>query len=158
MRSGVLAHTESTRRLHTAACKLTEFPKCVACKFGKQKCRATPGKKSSIVRDKEGALKQDHLSAGQCVSVDHFVCLTKGRLFGSRGKLDQNSMFCGGCILVDHAPNYIHIEFQAHLMTHETLKAKENFELMCRNSGIIVQSYLTDNGSAFTSKEFACKI
>ena len=53
MRSGILAHSEATRYLHTAVCKLTELPKCAACQFGKQKRRATPGKKSSIVRDIE---------------------------------------------------------------------------------------------------------
>jgi hypothetical protein len=31
MRSGALAHSESTRRLHTAACKIVELPKCAAC-------------------------------------------------------------------------------------------------------------------------------
>jgi hypothetical protein len=31
MRSGTLAQSKATRRLHTAACKLTELPKCAAC-------------------------------------------------------------------------------------------------------------------------------
>ena len=158
MRSGILAHSEATRYLHTAVCKLTELPKCAACQFGKQKRRATPGKKSSIVRDREGVLRQDHLAPGQRVSVDHFVCSTKGRLFGSRGKTNQDTMFCGGCIFVDHASSHVHVEFQAHLTTHETLKGKEHYELMSRDLGIIVQSFLTDNGSAFTSKEFTSQL
>jgi transposase InsO family protein len=158
MRSGTLAHSEATRHLHTAACKLTELPKCAACQFGKQKRRPTPGKSSSVVRDREGVLRQDHLSPGQRVSVDHFVCSTKGRLFGSRGKTSQDTMYCGGCIFVDHASSYVHVEFQSHLTTHETLKAKENYELLCRDLGIIVQSYLSDNGSAFTSKEFTSQL
>ena len=158
MRSGILAHSEATRHLHTAACKLTELPKCAACQFGKQKRRPTPGKRSSIIRDREGVLRQDHLAPGQRASVDHFVCSTKGRLFGSRGKSDQNAMYCGGCIFVDHASSHVHIEFQAHLTTHETLKSKETYELLCRDLGIIVQSFLTDNGSAFTSKAFAAHL
>jgi hypothetical protein len=158
MRSGTLAHSEATRHLHTAACKLTDLPKCAACQFGKQKRRPTPGKKSSIVRDREGVLKTDHLAPGQRVSVDHFVCSTKGRLFGSRGKTNHNTMFCGGCIFVDHSSGHVHVELQAHLTTHETLKAKENYELLCRDLGIIVQSFLTDNGSAFTSKEFTSQL
>jgi hypothetical protein len=123
MRSGTLAHSEATRYLHTAACKLTELPKCAACQFGKQKRRPTPGKTSSIVRDREGVLRQDHLAPGQRVSVDHFVCSTKGRLFGSRGKTNQNTMYCGGCIFVDHASSHVTIEFQAHLTTHETMNS-----------------------------------
>jgi predicted metal-binding protein len=158
MRSGTLAHSEATRHLHTAACKLTELPKCAACQFEKQKRRATPGKRSSIVRDREGTLRDDHLAPGQRVSVDHFVCSTKGRLFGSRGKTRQDDMFCGGCVFVDHASSYVHVEFQAHLATHETLQAKASYEMMSRNLGIIVQSFLTDNGSAFTSKEFASQL
>ena len=67
-------------------------------------------------------------------------------------------MYCGGCLFIDHASSYVHIEPQAHLTTHETLKAKENYELMSRDLGIIVQSFLTDNGSAFTSKEFTSEL
>ena len=158
MRSGTLAHSEATRRLHTAACKLTDLPKCAACQFGKQKRRPTPGKTSSIVRDRAGVLSQDHLSPGQRVSVDHFVCSTRGRLFSSRGKSNQNEMYCGGCIFVDHSSNHIDVEFQAHLNTHETLQAKEKYELMCRDLGVVAQSFLTDNGSAFSSKEFASEL
>jgi hypothetical protein len=158
MRSGALAHSESTRRLHTAACKLTDLPKCAACRFGKQKRRPTPGKRLSVARDREGALKQNHLAPGQKVSLDHFVCSTKGRLFGTRGKPNQDTMFCGGCIFVDHASNYVHVEFQAHLTTHETLKPKEKYELMSRDLGIVVQSFLSDNGFAFSSKEFAAHL
>jgi hypothetical protein len=158
MRSGTLAHSEATRRLHTAACKITELPKCAACQFGKQKRRPTPGKTSSIVRDRAGVLSQDHLSPGQRVSVDHFVCSTKGRLFSSKGKSNDNEMYCGGCIFVDHSSNQVHVEFQAHLNTHETLKAKENYELMCRDLGVVAQSFLTDNGSAFSSKGFASEL
>jgi hypothetical protein len=36
MRSGTLAHSEATRHLRTAACKLTELPKCAACQFGEK--------------------------------------------------------------------------------------------------------------------------
>jgi hypothetical protein len=56
---------------------------------------------------------------------------------------------------VNHSSSHVHVEFQAHLNTHETLKAKENYELMYRDLGIIVQSFLTNNGSAFSSRAFA---
>lgn len=38
--------------------------------------------------------------------------------------------------------------------THETLKAKEGFELMCRDHGVVPQAYLSANGSSFTSSGF----
>jgi hypothetical protein len=67
-------------------------------------------------------------------------------------------MFSGGCLFVDHASGYIHVEFQTNLNTHETLNAKENFELMCRDNGVIPQNYVSDNGAAFTSAGFTAKL
>jgi hypothetical protein len=64
-------------------------------------------------------------------------------------------MFDGGCIFVDHASGYVHVEFQTTLNSHETLQAKERYELMCRDVGVIPQAYLSDNGSAFASADFA---
>jgi hypothetical protein len=110
MRTGILSRSESTRRLQVAACKLSRPPKCAACQFGKQSQRPSPGQKTTAVKDRAGVLKTDHLFPGQCVSVDHFVCSTKGRLFTSRGKTDANEMYSGGCLFVDHATNHVHIE------------------------------------------------
>ena len=61
-------------------------------------------------------------------------------------------------MFVDHASGFLHVEFQTHLNTHETLEAKEKFELMCHDNGVIPQSYLTDNGSAFTSAGYTSKL
>ena len=52
------------------------------------------------------------------------------------------------------ATNLVHVEFQRHLNTHETLAATAEFEQMCLDIGVIPQEYLSDNGSAFTSKEY----
>ena len=57
MRTGVLATSEATRRLHAAACKLTNLPLCSACQFGKQCRRPEPGNTTTIVREHDGALK-----------------------------------------------------------------------------------------------------
>jgi hypothetical protein len=64
-------------------------------------------------------------------------------------------MYKGGCIFVNSASDYIHIELQATLGSTEMLQAKEAFELMCRDAGVIPQEYLLDNGLNFTSKAFA---
>jgi hypothetical protein len=37
-------------------------------------------------------------------------------------------MYSGGCLFIDQAFNFVHDDFQKHLNTHETLKAKQNFE------------------------------
>jgi transposase InsO family protein len=62
------------------------------------------------------------------------------------------------CIFVHPATRHLHVEFQKHLNTHETLKAKESFELMCHNHDIIPQAYHSDNGSSFTSSGFTARL
>jgi hypothetical protein len=155
MRTGVLSHSaETPRSLHTTASKIIHPPKCAACQYGKQTCRPVPGKTTSVVQDRQGALKQGDLLAGQRVSVDHFNCSTRGRIFTGQGKgLDQDK-FVGGAIFVDHASSYLHVEFQTSLNSHETMQAKQKYELVCRDHGVVPQNYLSDNGSAFTSAEF----
>ena len=140
MRSGVLSHSERTRRLHTSACKIQQPPLCAGCQFGKQTCRATPGRTSSIIKDRSGVLRQDNLFPGQEVSVDHFICSTKGRLFTSRGKSKDEKLFCGGCIFVDHSSNYVHVDPTPPVSSHKTLRSKVNFERMCRDFGVIPQN------------------
>lgn len=154
MRTGILAYTANKRRLHTAAAKIDHAPKCAACQFGKQTIRPTSTTTTTQVKDKVDALRRDQLHPGDKVCVDHFVCSTKGRSPESRGGANSNNL-CGGCIFVDCASGKIHVEFQVHLNTHETLRAKESYEMSCRDEGVIVKEYLTDSGSAFTSKGFA---
>ncbi len=103
-------------------------------------------------------MKQDNLFAGQKIAVNHFVCSTRGRLFTSKGKTSENEMYCGGCIFVDHATGHLHMKFQKHLNTHETLKVKESFELMCHDHGVIPQAYHSDSGSSFTSSGFTARL
>ena len=83
------------------------------------------------VKDHEGVLKAEDLLPGQKTSVDHFVCSAKGRLFESKGKTKDEEMYSDGAIIVDHASGFIHVSFQKHLNTHETLKRKEAYELLC---------------------------
>ena len=102
LRSGVLAKSESARRLHRSAASIA-IPKCPACVFAKQRRRSSPGSTSTVVQDRVGALRKDNLSPGQEVSVDHFVCLQKGCLFTSRDKETTTDKYCrlhlcGSCL------------------------------------------------------------
>lgn len=155
MRTGVLAHSEGARRLQSNASKLTRAPMCAACQYGKQKRRPTPGKRSSVVKDRAGVMKNGDLFPGQRISVDHFICSTRGRLSNTHGKEHEDKQYVGGAIFVDHASGYLHVEPQVHLNTHETLQAKVNFEKHCRDLGVLPQSYQSDNASVFTSDEYA---
>jgi hypothetical protein len=157
-RTGVLAHGEASRSLQTAASKIRTNPRCAACQFGKQCQLSVPTTTQAKVTDSVGAISKDVVRPGQQVSMDHFVCKNKGRLFTSRGKTVSTDMYSGGCLFVDNYSGFVHIELQKHLNTLETLQAKERFEAMSRDYGVIPQTYLSDNGSAFTSHEFASKM
>jgi hypothetical protein len=123
MRSGVLSHTQGTCSQHTAALKIMTPPHCSACQFGKQMRQPSPRKVSSVVKDHEGGLKKDSLFAGQHISLDHFVCGTKGHLFTSMGKTFDSEMYDGGCVFIDSATGFIHHVLQVNLNMHEMLKA-----------------------------------
>ena len=154
MRSGILSHSEGTRRLHKAAASLRHAPRCEACSFAKQKVRSSPGRKISTIHDVAGKLKSNHIFPGKEVSVDHFICSTKGRLFESRGKSKESDMYCGGCLFIDQCSNYIFVAFQDTLHSHKTVLAKEAFEAHSRDYGVVIQKYLTDNSTAFTGEDF----
>ena len=143
MQTGVLSQSETHRSLHTAASQIVNPPKRAACQYGKQHQQPAPAKVSIAIKDQARVLKAQNLILGQQVSFDHFICVTKGRLFSSDGRSLNSDMFSGGCLFIEHAPNFVHVEFQKHLNTNETLKAKQTLELMARDSRVIPQSYLT---------------
>ena len=154
LRSGALSNTVASRSLHTAASKIKSPPKCAACIFGKQVTRVSPGSTTSVVHDRAGVLRADNLHPGQEVSVDHFVSSVKGRTIEGFDKGSDGQRYCGGCLFVDHCSSYVHAELQKSLSSHDTLRAKMNFEAICRDSGVTAQTFSSDNGKAFTSREF----
>ena len=153
MKTGVLDKSELTKRLHRIACR-NYAVKCAACQYAKQRARSQPGIISRIIKDRAGIQSQGNLLPGQEICVDHFICSTKGRLFTSKGKSKDDDMYSGCAIFVDQASGHIHIEFQTTMLSHATLIAKESFESTCRYYGVVPQSYLSDNGSAFTSANY----
>lgn len=155
LRSGRLSQGEAQRNLHRQAGKCT-LPKCASCQFGKGRRRSVPSTQvtSGINVAVDGNLKKGDLIPGTKVSVDHFICSTKGRLYTSRAKTADHEMFKGGCIFVDHASKYIHVEHQVGMSSHETLKSKLKFETSVADFGVSIQNYLTDNSTAFRNAEF----
>ena len=109
MRTGLLSHSEETKRLHTAFCKLSSPSMCAACQYGRQRRRYAPGQKTTTVKDRVAVIKTDNLLPGQCISADHFHNSVKGRLFTSKGKTADHPMYCGRCIFVDHASGYVDV-------------------------------------------------
>jgi hypothetical protein len=112
-----------------------------------------------VVKDREGVLKKDSLFAGQHISLDHFVCGTKGHLFTSIRKMSDSEMFDGGCIFIDSATGFIHLVLQVNLNMRETLNAIHEFEQeVCRDHGVIPQVYHSGNATDFTSEGITEKL
>jgi hypothetical protein len=151
---GYLANTEQSKRAQAAAAKLDSGPLCTACQYAKQRRKTSPGSTKRTTQSESGQLKQDRMFPGQQVSVDHFHSKPYGRRLNTYGKEADDKKYTGGCIFVDHSSGYVHVELQSHLNSHETLKAKEQFEAMCSTTGIVIQEYLSDNGTAFVNKDF----
>jgi GAG-pre-integrase domain/Zinc knuckle len=156
-RSGALSFTQQSRNLHTKAAQSRECPLCAACQFGKQTRRSVPKpqKTTAWIIDEHGVIRDGDCLPGQRVSVDHFVCSTRGRQFNTRGTSnDESKTFMGGALFLDHSSGFIDVRLQSHLNTHETLQSKQDFEASCRDHGVIIGSYHSDNGSSFTSAEY----
>jgi hypothetical protein len=155
MRSGSLGSSEAARRLQASSVRLRHHVMCTSCQYAKQRQRSTPSQTVRPVRDQVDALRRDTVVPGQRISVDHFICNTKGRRENTRGREVDSSKYVGGCIFVDHSTSFVHVELQPHLNTTETLQAKESFELLCRDFGVVPQEYLSDNGTPFTSQAYS---
>ncbi|KAI2510654.1 hypothetical protein MHU86_3765 [Fragilaria crotonensis] len=124
LRSGVVSKTEESRRLQTAACRLTSFPKCAACQYGKQHRRPIPGTTpSSVVKDRAHALKTTISSQANAFrSIILFAALVD--VYYLRWKNETRR----------HVYRWLHlrrprlrlhfVEHQVSLNSHETLKAK----------------------------------
>ena len=54
---------------------------------------------------------------------------------------------------MDHASGYLHVENQLGFSAYETIRSKQNFELIEMDHGVVVDSYLSDNG-IFHTKSF----
>ena len=121
------------------------IPRCEVCEYSKAHRRPTQGNTHHTNPKTDGHLKIDHLRAGDKVSVDHFESRLKGRLFSGRGGANSGQ-YVGGCIFVDHMSGYIHVEPQLGFSSSETIRAKQDFEQFALNHGVLVDSYLADNG------------
>ena len=58
---------------------------------------------------------------------------------------------------MDHMSSYLHVEHQLGFSSSETIRAKQNFEKMALDYGVIVASYHANNGT-FKANEFVAHI
>ena len=97
------------------------------------------------------------MRAGQDISVDHFESRLLGRTLTSFGKSTSAQQYKGGCVFVDHMSSYLHVEMQLGFSSSETIRAKQNFEKLALDHGVIVSSYHADNGT-FKANAFVSHI
>lgn len=121
LRSGVLSSSVAGRNLHSRASRIWHPPKCAACLFGKQRARPTGATRTTVVANKAGVTRKGNLHPRQEISVDHFVCSSRGRLSTSRGRSREEGMYCGGCLFIEHASGFIHTVPQTSLSLVTTL-------------------------------------
>ena len=93
----------------------------------------------------DGALKGGDLRSGASISVDHFKLQLKGCTPNSRGHASSDQ-YVGGCIFVDHVSKYLHVEHQLGFCSSERICAKQNFENLALDNGILIDSYMADYG------------
>ena len=137
--------------------KPVELPLCSACQYGKQ--TRTPDNTTTTIKnpDKMGGLKRDQTTPGATIFCDHLESHVKGRLLHTAGREPDSSRYRGSMIFCDSASGLIHVEHQVSLGASDTIIAKENFERLALQHGVIVDSYHTDNGT-FKSNRFVEEI
>ena len=139
----------SEKFLSASRCTL---PKCTICEYSKGHRLHTSGNRATTNPTTDGALRANSLSPGHKISVDHFESRLRGRTYTSFGKT-TSEQYVGGCIFVDQMSSYIHVQHQLGFSSSETIRAKQNYEQMCLDNGILVESYMGDNG-VFKAKAF----
>ena len=131
-----------TKLAKTSSCPA---PKCAACMLGKQSRRTPTLKIGHQLPNKELLLKTNHLSPGDCVSLDQYQSTIPGRLEHTYGKEKKEERYTGGTIFVDHASGLMYLQHQVSLRVGETLKAKHAFEQMARDFSVSIKTYHADN-------------
>jgi hypothetical protein len=129
-----------------------DLPKCEICELAKAKRRPKRSETKTKNSEIDGALKENRLIPGTRISVDHFECSQRGRTCDSYGKA-TSQQYKIGCTFVDHGSSYVHVEHQFGCYAVKTIRAKQSYERMCLDNGILVQDYLTDSG-AFKANKF----
>ena len=122
-----------------------EIPLCEICQYTKTRRNAVHRKITRIDKKSEGDLKNNHLRLGEATSTDHFESRIKGKILASFGR-STSQHYMGGCLFVDHMRSYIHAERQLWFSSPETIRAKQAYASHFLDHGIMLDSYLADNG------------
>jgi len=128
-------------------------PRCGACCFGKQQRTPDNVKTSSQRPSTVGTLKSEQLEPGDRIFTDQLESRIKGRRLHTAGREPEHDRFCGSSVFCDAASGMIHVEHQVTFSANDTIMAKNGFERFCKESGVTVKAYQTDNG-VYKSMDF----
>ena len=133
-----------------------EVPMCEICQYAKAYRQSTKGSIQKKRETTNGAIHDTHLCPGHLVSADHFESRLKGRIMQSMGSVSADQ-YIGGCIFVDSMSSLVHVEHQLGFLAPETIRAKQNFEKMALDHGVLINEYRADNGT-FKANEFVAHV
>ena len=106
---------------------------------------------AKINGSKKKILKAGHAKPGDCVSADHYISGTPGRLPNTYGR-ERRGYTCG-TLFIDHASGKIFNFCQLSTSAEETLRSKHTLEAEAKAEGFRIKSFHSDNGT-FTSAAF----
>ena len=129
--------------------KVTQFPVCPSCLFGKHHKRPWRTKGKSNVRR---IRKESDDKPGANTSIDHMVSAQPGLIPQVTGTLTLDR-FWAACIFVDHFTGYLFVYLQRGTSALETINAKLAYEQHASTFGVDVLGYHGDNGR-FAEKDF----
>jgi len=131
-----------------------QVPKCMSCELAAMKRRSTRVKTTKVVKEREGALKQDSYDPGDMISSDQFSVTTPGRHLSGYGRESVDTGFKGGTVYVDSASGLIRVQPQSSLGAEETLLGKQRFEQWIWDlAAVCAKRYHSDHG-IYDSEEF----
>eukprot|EP00804_Cyclotella_cryptica_P015074 CCRYP_000647-RA/>CCRYP_000647-RA protein AED:0.72 eAED:0.72 QI:0/0/0/0.5/1/0.5/2/0/813 len=146
LRQGILLPCKFPPPSSVAQCLL-----CAACEISKA-TRRRPDTGSRLPSD-YSSLKAGHVSPGDCVSCDHYISPSPGRVVSHSGHSTTRNGYVGGTIWVDHASKWIFDYPQHSLNSSDTVRGKLLLERKAADVNVRIKSIHTDNG-VFNSKEF----
>ena len=119
------------------------LPLCSACQYGKQQRRRWRTSKN----DRNKHIVRNHFDSvpGGRMHIDHMECRQPGLIPQARGRL-QHKCFVGASLYVDGATGFKLTHLQTSLDSHETLAAKKAIERRCKQMGVEIKNYHSDNG------------
>jgi hypothetical protein len=130
--------------------------KCHTRELAKAKCCARKSTLQTKANERDGALTSGNVKVGDCVSVDHFESRLQGRTYDSYGK-PFSTKFVTGALFVEHASGMIHCEHQVGFSAVKTIRAKQSYERLCMDNGVVTHDYLKYS-VAFRARKFVSHI